>query len=397
MKKLLLFLSLIAAQNSVANLDEKLLNAATLSDADLLVRELINQGANVNARDENTGATPLINAAFFQINRGADDVIKTLVEAGADIKAQNKVGFTAKDYLASNDSRLLKNPEIRKMLGITEADLKQFELNKKLLSAKNSAETETALKLGANVNSTNGSGLTPLMLAVDTNMLKALIKAGAHLNAQVNGRGGTALHIAATDGNLGNVQELLKAKADPNIQDGNGQTALIRAAEEGNKNVILALLKAGANTQLVDDFHSTFKSKLKRYPELLKDSEIQEALQTTAQPEAPGGPTVAPQVPAPKAAPKPVPVAAAPKPMKGDYEILSADYGSAQKHNDVTEVLKKQSQEKSFKFKGGNNSFNKLFSDPDKNVVKELEITYKLPNGEIKTVKIKEDQAFTLP
>ena len=64
--------------------------------------------------------------------------------------------------------------------------------------------------------------------------------------------------IAAEDGHEACVQALLRAKANPDLQDNNGMTALIWAsspwaARQGLEACVQALLQAKANTELLDN------------------------------------------------------------------------------------------------------------------------------------------------
>ena len=60
-------------------------------------------------------------------------------------------------------------------------------------------------------------------------------------------RGGTALHFAAQQGLLGDVEKLITAGADVNVRDKNGATPLYVAAEEGHLKVLQKLIAAGAD------------------------------------------------------------------------------------------------------------------------------------------------------
>jgi predicted LPLAT superfamily acyltransferase len=55
--------------------------------------------------------------------------------------------------------------------------------------------------------------------------VKVLLEAGANANA-VSARGDTALHIAAHDGRLEVLRELVAGGADPSLRNAAGQTAL---------------------------------------------------------------------------------------------------------------------------------------------------------------------------
>ena len=76
-----------------------------------------------------------------------------------------------------------------------------------------------------------------------------LLKAGADPNIQ-NGYGNTTLILAGQRNHKDIVELLLKAGAEPNIPDNKGNTALILAVEEGNKDIVELLLKAEADPNI---------------------------------------------------------------------------------------------------------------------------------------------------
>ena len=83
-----------AASGPSANdaLDDELLSAAKTGDS-ALVENLLDRGADIEARDNNHGRTALMLAS----GRGEVVVVKTLLDHGADINARNKEGSTALD------------------------------------------------------------------------------------------------------------------------------------------------------------------------------------------------------------------------------------------------------------------------------------------------------------
>ena len=123
---------------------------------------------------------------------------------------------------------------------------------------------------GKDVNVSDKNGKTPLMLLVEKGQwdkynqdeirqfleimllprqypeltaLEALIKGGANLNA-VDGKGQTALMMAAQRGNVLMVRVLLHYKADPKIHDALGYTALAYAENDE----IITLLQQAEET-----------------------------------------------------------------------------------------------------------------------------------------------------
>lgn len=106
------------------------------------------------------------------------------------------------------------------------------------------------LQRGADANSVNANGHTPLMVAADARddplMGVELIGAGANVNATATD-GRTALMAAAGRGHENFVELLLLNRAAPDVVDEAGRSALLLAAEDGSLESVEALLGAGAD------------------------------------------------------------------------------------------------------------------------------------------------------
>lgn len=106
------------------------------------------------------------------------------------------------------------------------------------------------LKKGANPNTPNQYGITPLWLAAtngSASMVRTLLKAGADAKATLP-HGENALMAAARTGEPETIKALLNAGADPNAKEtGQGETALMWAAAENHAEAIAALIKGGAD------------------------------------------------------------------------------------------------------------------------------------------------------
>ena len=121
----------------------------------------------------------------------------------------------------------------------------------------NLENVQAAIAAGANVNTANNAGITPLMFALwgrNLGIVQALILAGLDVNVR-NDNGGTALMSAACFDHLGIVQALIAAGADVNLVDNDGGTALICAVCCNSLNIVEALIAAGAdvNARGIDD------------------------------------------------------------------------------------------------------------------------------------------------
>ena len=91
--------------------------------------------------------------------------------------------------------------------------------------------------------------LHQLVAAGDVDRLKAAVEGGAEVNTR-DGKGWTPLMHAADKGRSLLVPPLLKAGADPNIRASDGATALFIAALHENSEIAKALLNAGADPSI---------------------------------------------------------------------------------------------------------------------------------------------------
>ena len=150
-------------------------------------------------------------------------LVRTLLDAGADVNAAQADGTTALHWAVYND----------------DADTVQLLMRSR-----------------ANVNAVNRYGVPPLSLACtngNAELVKLLLAAGADANATLPG-GETVLMTAARAGNTEAVKALLARGANANARERLDQTAMMWAAAEGHAAVVQALIDAGA------DVHAKLKS-----------------------------------------------------------------------------------------------------------------------------------------
>lgn len=109
------------------------------------------------------------------------------------------------------------------------------------------------IKNGANVNAVDCSGNSTVLTAAKTpEIVQTLLDAGADPNFQ-NRHDSTALmHFAQSRDDKSNdiLKLLLKANANPNIQSDRGWTALMVASNNGKEKNIQTLLDAGADADI---------------------------------------------------------------------------------------------------------------------------------------------------
>jgi uncharacterized protein len=199
--------------------DEKNFHAAARASDMIAITAFLDSGINIDARSEGDGRTVLISAAA----RGDLQVVKALVERGADVNVQDNKGYTA----------------ISHAIEARYDDVSEVLLNHP--------------KLDPNARGLNG--VTTLMSYVwreRKDAVRKLLDHGADVNAQ-DYDGDTALHGAAQNGNV-EIIELLAAKgANLNVKNKVGGTPLMWAAVYGHEEAARRLLERGANPSLKDN------------------------------------------------------------------------------------------------------------------------------------------------
>lgn len=220
-----------------------------------VVSTLVSLGASVDGADAN-GTTALITA-------GSAAVVKELVRAGADVHAHDRYGYTAvlRAAAAGRDDLLRGLVEAGADL---ETRLSGRDGDSALdLAVGRSDYTTVAelVRLGVDVNARAMNGGTALQEAAcmaNPAMINALLRAGADVNAR-GYRSGTALmsSIFRFGPKLDNALTLLAAGADPNLPNQRGETPLMISAMQGRPPLVEALLRHGARVNDQDRKRST--------------------------------------------------------------------------------------------------------------------------------------------
>lgn len=113
----------------------------------------------------------------------------------------------------------------------------------------NSEMVHALLAAGANINSTNGSGRTALMhlgKEATADFVRELIAAGAEVNAR-DEDGETVMMIIARSSTFEVFKELVAAGAHIDAKDNSRDTVLMRAAENDDDRVVKFLIEVGAS------------------------------------------------------------------------------------------------------------------------------------------------------
>lgn len=161
-----------------------------------IVKLFLAAGMSPNAKQG--GITALMEAS----RRGKThrEIAAALIQAGAEINAQDPYGVTPLSFAAISGSLETIQRLLKSGANVKAKDVDGRTALIETLTTENDLPPETIEELiqaGSEVNVRIYGGLTPLMIAAagNTRILKALIRAGADLNA-VDDQGATALRWA---------------------------------------------------------------------------------------------------------------------------------------------------------------------------------------------------------
>ncbi|TFH51350.1 MAG: hypothetical protein E4G89_02150, partial [Methanothrix sp.] len=215
--------------------------AAVVGDIDL-VRSIIEQGTEVDTREDSFYKTALHRAAIA----GHNDVAELLIAKGARVDAGNGFpGGTPLDYAAENGHRDVAalliahgaNVNVRRVYPAGDTPLHSA------VRAGHKAIADLLIAKGADVNAKNETGQTPMDVA----------ERGGHreITELLQAKGAkVSIHTAARQGDIGKVKVLLGDNIDVNLKDDQGMTPLHLAAREGHRKIVELLLSNDANANM---------------------------------------------------------------------------------------------------------------------------------------------------
>ncbi len=234
---------------------------------------LIERGADVNVRNP-LGMTPLIIA----VEQGTAELVKTLIAAGADVGIESRIGtalhraafkgqvdiirilleagakteIMIRRFYPLHLAAMAGHPDAVSALVKGDADINSRDGRgqtpfHRALSASNPRVSEIArffIDNGADVDTTDEDGETPLMTAVREGYLevvRSLLDKGALKDVRDRNFNQSLLHLAAIRG-YGDIADILLARGlDPNAQDVYDATPMRYALLHGNPMVIASL------------------------------------------------------------------------------------------------------------------------------------------------------------
>lgn len=166
------------------------------------------------------GESPL----HFAVLRNYPDIVKILIDRGADVNSNNYFHRRPLLHLAIK--------------------LRHFDLTKLLLNHNANPNTPSSFYYGGATFEA-----TPLYLAAFTDqpeVMRLLLSSGAYVNIASH-KDRTPLHVATELGHWDCIDVLLENGADLDSRDSRGETALFKAVARGRLKILELLLKRGAD------------------------------------------------------------------------------------------------------------------------------------------------------
>ncbi|GFU39754.1 ankyrin repeat and KH domain-containing protein 1 [Nephila pilipes] len=242
--------------NEITEDGESLLSLAASSGYFELAQLLLAMKANVEDRGLKD-MTPLMEAA----NAGNTDIVKLLIQHGADVNAQTSLEKKIKGAKVKNNQDM--NMKSQQEIHGTIPGIVCPEGNTPLMFACAAGHEDIVrilLDAGARVEDHNENGHTPLMEAASAGhveVAKLLVERGASINTHSNEFKESALTLACYKGHLEMVRFLLEAGADREHKTDEMHTALMEASMDGHVEVARLLLDSGAQVNMpADSFES---------------------------------------------------------------------------------------------------------------------------------------------
>ena len=216
------------------------------------VKQHLDAGADVNAKDDKFGLTPL----HFAAGRGNKEVVELLIAKGVDVNAKNNRGGTP--------LHLANNKEIAELLIAKGADVKAKDEDGETpldWAIRNSNWKHVRRKRAETADLIHKHG------GKTRKQLEA-----AELGVSVEGLPYISIHDAAgaagRDGNIEAVKQHLTAGTDVDARDAEDKTPLQHAAYWGHKEIAELLIAKGADVNAKDNTGTTTLDWAKYKPEI---------------------------------------------------------------------------------------------------------------------------------
>ena len=184
-------------------------------------------------------------ALMLACEGGHEDIVHSLLSAGANVNLQDNNGWTAlmrasKHNHISIINMLLQanaNPQLKKSNGSNALMIASFDGHYEVV--------ELLISIGVDYKYQREDGTNAFMLACQnghTQIVELLLKEQVDPNVQ-DKNGWNAFMVACANGHTQIVELLLKKQVDPNVQSKNGWNAFMSACKNGHTQIVELLLK----------------------------------------------------------------------------------------------------------------------------------------------------------
>lgn len=214
-----------------------------------MLEAMLKKGINVNITEDQpkvAGTTLLHTACAY----GFPKIVQMLMDAGADDTLRNVEDETAAHIAVSRKIRfkeIREEERIAMIKALNNVDIPGKGGRTPLMLAQDYDMhasyylTPVLLEKGADASRTDDNGNSALLLheewSCDKNVVKALVNAGADVNAR-NKQGNTPLHLALKNGNGEVARFLIKKGADCSVPNEKQVTPMQIAVEKGMDEVL---------------------------------------------------------------------------------------------------------------------------------------------------------------
>lgn len=205
---------------------------------------LIARGANVNARSTDLGRTPFLIASGMP---GTVDLLRFLLDKGAELKAKDRGGETALGFAARFADVDVVRFLVDRGFDVNEPSAGGAPPLARAISRQYMPTIEFLLAKGGKIRKTDLRVATHWQ---DPKLVERFIAAGGDVNGQAGNYQLTPLiYAAASDqSSLATIKFLLDKGADPNAADADGEKALDWARHRGDQARIDLLKQHGATS-----------------------------------------------------------------------------------------------------------------------------------------------------
>jgi|SRR5690554_1916742 len=206
------------------------------------------------------------------VSNGRYEICELLISCGVDLNERDAFGDTPLLIACEHEytgiaEMLLKNKADPNLKNSGTPPLE------KAVARGDKDTVELLLEYSANVNYSKFTWTSLLQFAIygnETDIIRILLEAKVDVN-EVS-QCGTALHVAADQGNKDVIDILVEAKADINKTDHRGRTPILTAVESGHRVLVTTMINHHADINIRDDLGKSLADYLLKF----NDNSIEE-------------------------------------------------------------------------------------------------------------------------